>query len=65
METVYGKCPYVLQSYVYGDSLKSYLVAVVVPNLENLIPWARQNGINVRIGDDSLFNLAHKLCLGH
>jgi long-subunit acyl-CoA synthetase (AMP-forming) len=37
----------VLQSYVYGDSLKSYLVAVIVPNLENLIPWARQNGINV------------------
>eukprot|EP00029_Vermamoeba_vermiformis_P011063 TRINITY_DN598_c0_g1_i1.p1 TRINITY_DN598_c0_g1~~TRINITY_DN598_c0_g1_i1.p1 ORF type:complete len:659 (+),score=220.18 TRINITY_DN598_c0_g1_i1:19-1995(+) len=46
LETIYGKCPYVLQSYVYGDSLKSYLVAVVVPNLENLIPWARQHGIN-------------------
>merc|ERR1712046_15657 len=46
LETVYGKCPYVLQSYVYGDSLKSYLVAVVVPNLENLIPWARQHGVN-------------------
>ena len=34
LENVYGQSPYISQVYVHGDSLQSYLVAVVVPELE-------------------------------
>jgi long-chain acyl-CoA synthetase len=45
LETIYMRSRYVLQIYVYGDSFQSYLVAVVVPNLETLIAWAKQHEI--------------------
>ncbi|KAI0705828.1 acetyl-CoA synthetase-like protein [Cytidiella melzeri] len=32
VESVYGGCPGVLQLYVHGDSLQSYLIGVVVPD---------------------------------
>lgn len=32
------------QIWVYGDSFKSTLIAVVVPNEENSRKWAHQNG---------------------
>jgi hypothetical protein len=32
------------QSFVYGDSLRSQLVAVVVPDPEYLLPWAKDRG---------------------
>lgn len=32
------------QSFVYGDSLRSQLVAIVVPDPEYLLPWARDRG---------------------
>jgi hypothetical protein len=35
----------VLQSFVYGDSLRSQLVAIVVPDPEVLLPWARERGL--------------------
>jgi long-chain acyl-CoA synthetase len=47
LETVYMRSRYVLQIYVHGDSFQSYLVAVVVPNPETLIPWAKQQQITV------------------
>ena len=33
-----------LQIWVFGDSFKSMLVAVVVPNEENTTKWAQKNG---------------------
>ncbi len=36
----------VLQAFVYGDSLRSQLVAVVVPDPEVLLPWAKERGIH-------------------
>ena len=32
------------QTYVYGDSLKAALVAIVVPDEEVVLKWARDNG---------------------
>ena len=32
VENTYGSCPTVQQIYVHGDSLQSYLIAVVIPD---------------------------------
>lgn len=40
VENVYGRSPLVAQTFVYGDSFRSQLVAIVVPDPEALIPWA-------------------------
>nr|GLL42530.1 long chain acyl-CoA synthetase 1-like [Ipomoea trifida] len=44
LEKVYGIAPIVEDIWVYGDSFKSTLIAVVVPNEENSRKWAHQNG---------------------
>jgi len=42
IENIYVQSQWVAQSFVYGDSLKSSLVAVVVPDFEVLGPWAKE-----------------------
>ncbi|GLT64906.1 hypothetical protein SLA2020_373690 [Shorea laevis] len=44
LENVYGITPVVEDIWVYGNSFKSMLVAVVVPHEENLKKWAYSNG---------------------
>ncbi|KAL3827751.1 hypothetical protein ACJIZ3_016553 [Penstemon smallii] len=44
LEKVYGITPMVEDIWVYGDSFKSMLVAVVVPNEEAIKKWGQQNG---------------------
>ncbi|KAJ3093634.1 Long chain acyl-CoA synthetase 7 peroxisomal, partial [Physocladia obscura] len=45
IENIYQKCNFVSQIYVHGDSLQSELVAIVVPDAEYTISFARENGI--------------------
>ncbi|KAI9476853.1 hypothetical protein BX667DRAFT_497335 [Coemansia mojavensis] len=42
LENVYGNDSCIQQIFVHGDSLQSTLVAVVVPDPEAFIPWARK-----------------------
>ena len=37
---MYVRSPFVAQSFVFGDSLRHQLVAVVVPDPDHLLPWA-------------------------
>ncbi|KAG2500825.1 hypothetical protein HYH03_001587 [Edaphochlamys debaryana] len=46
IENTYTRSPMVAQAFVYGDSLRSQLVAIVVPDPEVLLPWAKERGIS-------------------
>ena len=41
---MYVTSKYVAQVYVYGDSLKHAVVAIVIPDEEVLMKWAKENG---------------------
>ncbi|XP_064612729.1 long-chain-fatty-acid--CoA ligase 1-like [Liolophura sinensis] len=41
IENVYARSAFVMQAFVDGDSLKTCSMAVIVPDPEVLIPWAR------------------------
>ena len=44
IENIFVLCPYVAQSFVYGNSLKNNVVAIVVPDKGAAIEWAKKNG---------------------
>lgn len=46
IEGIYGRSPFILQTFVYGDSLKAQLVAIVIPDPEYLIPWASKRELS-------------------
>ncbi|XP_003742810.1 long-chain-fatty-acid--CoA ligase 5 [Galendromus occidentalis] len=45
IENILIRSPFVMQIFIHGDSLKSCLVAVVVPDPDYLLKWASQNRI--------------------
>lgn len=45
IENVYMRSAFVQQAFVYGDSLQSSLVGVIVPDAEELCKWATAVGI--------------------
>nr|CAH7756997.1 unnamed protein product [Callosobruchus chinensis] len=45
IENVYIRSQYVSQVFVYGESLKSCIVAIVVPDVDVIKCWAQENGI--------------------
>ena len=44
LENVYITAPFVAQIFVYGDSLQSWLVAIVVPEMSEVKKWATEQG---------------------
>uniref|UniRef100_A0AAQ5YNF7 Long-chain-fatty-acid--CoA ligase n=1 Tax=Amphiprion ocellaris TaxID=80972 RepID=A0AAQ5YNF7_AMPOC len=44
IENVYMRCVPVLQVFVHGDSLQSYLIGIVVPDPEVFVDWAKDRG---------------------
>lgn len=47
IENIYLQSKYVKQIFVHGDSLQSYLIAVVVPEWDVLSNWIAENHINI------------------
>jgi len=45
IENVLTRIPYIAQVYIHGESLKSTLVSIMVPDFETLVPWAEEKGI--------------------
>ena len=56
IESAYVKSKWVGQIFVHGDSFKAFLVAVVIPNDENLLPWCKENGIEGKTLEDVIHN---------
>ena len=65
IENIYARNKYVAQSFVYGDSLQSYLVAIVVPDEEILAPWAKEKGIAGKSGGDFKSLCANPIVRAH
>ncbi|XP_036911066.1 long-chain-fatty-acid--CoA ligase 1 isoform X3 [Sturnira hondurensis] len=45
IENVYQRSEPVAQVFVHGESLQSFLIAIVVPDIETLGHWARKRGL--------------------
>merc|ERR1712100_510904 len=45
LENIFARHPMIQQIFVYGDSLQSTLVAVVVPEFEVLMAWCKEHNI--------------------
>jgi long-chain acyl-CoA synthetase len=45
LEISFSRSPFIAQIFVHGDSLKSELVAIVVPDMEYSIVYAKKNGL--------------------
>ncbi|CAL1273049.1 unnamed protein product [Larinioides sclopetarius] len=43
IECIYALSPFVSQIFVHADSLKSFLVAIVVPEKETVLPWCKKH----------------------
>lgn len=54
IENVLARSPFVLQSFVYGNSLRSQLVSIIVPDPEYLLPWASDRGMKTEEGLEGL-----------
>jgi len=51
VEIVYLSSPFVSQIYVAGNSFQTCTVAIVCPDQDVLVPWAKKNGITGEIED--------------
>eukprot|EP01105_Mastigella_eilhardi_P009613 TRINITY_DN2261_c0_g1_i1.p1 TRINITY_DN2261_c0_g1~~TRINITY_DN2261_c0_g1_i1.p1 ORF type:complete len:690 (+),score=174.60 TRINITY_DN2261_c0_g1_i1:138-2207(+) len=51
LEDLIRRCPAVADAYVYGDSEKTYPVAIIVPQQEYLATWAAANSLTQLAND--------------
>lgn len=42
LEIIYGGSPFIAQIFVHGDSLQSYLVALIVPEKDYVMNWSKE-----------------------
>jgi len=47
IEMAYLNSQYIAQMFLHGDSLKAGVIAVIVPDKDTVVPWAKENGILV------------------
>lgn len=47
LENIYNKSQFVAQIFVTGDSLRNYIVAVIVPDMDFIKMWAAKSGIQL------------------
>lgn len=52
--------PLVANIFVYGDSLQPFLVAIVVPDVDQVAKWAKQNGVDVAANPKALHDALEK-----
>jgi len=45
IEGVYKQSPFIGSIFVHGNSDETYLVAIISPDFETVVPWAKQNNI--------------------
>jgi len=45
IENIYVQSKYILQCWVYGDSLKSQCIAIIVPDHDTVKVWAQEKGL--------------------
>jgi long-chain acyl-CoA synthetase len=70
IETVYAKSPLVGQCWVYGNSYKSFVVSVIVPNAEPLSNICKEKGwwgndaADYVVGSSEFCEHFHKVCQG-
>jgi len=46
VENILCRASLVAQAYVHGDPLHPRLVAVIVPDVDTALPWAKANGVD-------------------
>ena len=51
VENIYCRSPLIAQAYLHGDSLQSTCVAIVVPDEEELMAWAKKNNVAGTFGE--------------
>ena len=51
LENIYNKSPFIAQIFIDGNSLRSYIVGVIVPNEDYCKMWATKNNLHLE-GDD-------------
>lgn len=54
IESIYSKSHFVSQIFIYGESLKSCLVGVVVPELDVIHSWLRERNIHLSASSSSM-----------
>lgn len=51
IENTYMRSQYVAQAFIEGDSFQPFLMGVMVPDEEVLLPWAKEKGIDGTLAD--------------